>query len=534
MPRDVYNKDNQYGGYSMGTLILTADDTFFNMLEEEIRTILPEQTLLRAASCSDAQALMHTVQTILIDGRTPMDGIDALLANGAEVYEQTWFVVIGGNAQCNDNVMQLQLPIDRDSLSFFLTKPRFTREELHMQALAWRQAPRLELLPAVMEHLFSGILNAWVLSDRSMIIMAAYNMQYPELVHMTILPVLVKTIHQSKVTSSKFQSADDHRWFIHMFSTYVLPAPDAGLMIDRFNHKWAILLYADRESVTPDLLRQRCIDAAREAKRSGWLLSFYIGDVVAPEQLRDNWIKLESLAEQDVGYPERVIKLGEELWHDLAEIPDMAVWQFKMDEGKYEETLKLIRQYITSLAQSEALDERWMQGFRDRFLQILYHSIQIQGIPVSKVFVSQRGEAFQHPTASVPLLLGWIEDILNCCIAFQKNEQADTVVKRAQKYILQHLNMELNRDTIAVQVYVSGGYLGRIFKKELHMTIAEYVFAERMRLAANMLEQTDLSIMAISLNVGYSNFPYFSTLFKKYSGESPKEYRKHFRTVRKL
>ena len=61
------------------------------------------------------------------------------------------------------------------------------------------------------------------------------------------------------------------------------------------------------------------------------------------------------------------------------------------------------------------------------------------------------------------------------------------------------------------------------------MSISEYVFSERMRLAAQLLEMTDQYVTTIAVSVGYSNFPYFSTQFKKYSGETPVEYRKRFR-----
>ena len=52
---------------------------------------------------------------------------------------------------------------------------------------------------------------------------------------------------------------------------------------------------------------------------------------------------------------------------------------------------------------------------------------------------------------------------------------------------------------------------------------------ERMKLAAQLLEQTDQYVTSIAVRVGYSNFPYFSTQFKKYSGLTPVEYRNRMR-----
>ena len=71
--------------------------------------------------------------------------------------------------------------------------------------------------------------------------------------------------------------------------------------------------------------------------------------------------------------------------------------------------------------------------------------------------------------------------------------------------------------------------MGRLFKQELQLSISEYIFTERMKLAAQLLEQTDQYVTSIAVRVGYSNFPYFSTQFKKYSGLTPVEYRNRMR-----
>lgn len=45
----------------------------------------------------------------------------------------------------------------------------------------------------------------------------------------------------------------------------------------------------------------------------------------------------------------------------------------------------------------------------------------------------------------------------------------------------------------------------------------------------SVLEQSDMYVTSIALSVGFSNFPYFSTQFKKFSGLTPVEYRKKYR-----
>lgn len=51
----------------------------------------------------------------------------------------------------------------------------------------------------------------------------------------------------------------------------------------------------------------------------------------------------------------------------------------------------------------------------------------------------------------------------------------------------------------------------------------------RRQVPLSMLEQSDMYVTSIALSVGFSNFPYFSTQFKKFSGLTPVEYRKKYR-----
>ena len=66
------------------------------------------------------------------------------------------------------------------------------------------------------------------------------------------------------------------------------------------------------------------------------------------------------------------------------------------------------------------------------------------------------------------------------------------------------------------------------------MNLTEYIYQERMKLAAQLLEQTDQYVTSIALKVGFSNFPYFFTQFKKYSGLTPVEYRRKLQKAPEL
>ena len=89
---------------------------------------------------------------------------------------------------------------------------------------------------------------------------------------------------------------------------------------------------------------------------------------------------------------------------------------------------------------------------------------------------------------------------------------------------------------------VSRGHLCRLFKKHLHMTVIQYVNDAKLSYAARALLQSDVPIIEISEDIGFSSLSHFYRLFRSKYGVTPNEYRilgadrraKLFRTYRDI
>lgn len=102
------------------------------------------------------------------------------------------------------------------------------------------------------------------------------------------------------------------------------------------------------------------------------------------------------------------------------------------------------------------------------------------------------------------------------------------IVEECVTYILSNLdNPELSVNQLASHFYLNPIYLNRIFKREKSITIIQFIINEKMALAARLLKNTENSVVAIAEQVGYPNYSYFSTIFKKYYGCTPTQYRTH-------
>ena len=104
-------------------------------------------------------------------------------------------------------------------------------------------------------------------------------------------------------------------------------------------------------------------------------------------------------------------------------------------------------------------------------------------------------------------------------------QQYSLKIKSAVDYIKLHYNQEISRDIIAEHVGVSPNYISAIFKKEMGMTLVEYIKQVRIENAKQLLRGSDLRINEIADIVGFSDGYYFSRIFKELVGVTPTQYR---------
>ena len=109
----------------------------------------------------------------------------------------------------------------------------------------------------------------------------------------------------------------------------------------------------------------------------------------------------------------------------------------------------------------------------------------------------------------------------------ESDDQGSKALKRALEYIdHNYTNENISLNEVASQVKVSANYLSATFSQAMGKTFVEYVTARRMEKAKKLLKTTDKSSGEIAQEVGYKDPHYFSFVFKKTQGQSPREYRR--------
>ncbi len=103
--------------------------------------------------------------------------------------------------------------------------------------------------------------------------------------------------------------------------------------------------------------------------------------------------------------------------------------------------------------------------------------------------------------------------------------KAKDFIPRIQKYINENCQAELSLSLLSKEFMISGKYLSSIFKKTTGMNLKRYINMVRVKKAAIMLEQTEISIQDVSYLCGYNDCSYFTKIFKQLLGITPSEYR---------
>ncbi|MDA3846779.1 MAG: AraC family transcriptional regulator [Vallitaleaceae bacterium] len=100
-----------------------------------------------------------------------------------------------------------------------------------------------------------------------------------------------------------------------------------------------------------------------------------------------------------------------------------------------------------------------------------------------------------------------------------------SVVKKVSKYIHAHLSEVIRLNDVADYVDLSPNYFSSLFKREMGIAFADYLNQIRVKESQYLLETTDYSIVDIATATGFNNQNYFTTIFRKHTNTTPKQYR---------
>lgn len=132
-------------------------------------------------------------------------------------------------------------------------------------------------------------------------------------------------------------------------------------------------------------------------------------------------------------------------------------------------------------------------------------------------------------TGQFYILLAYLKQATGLMEEASETTSSASCVSKAARFIEQNYYIDIDVQTLCEYVNYSRSYLSRIFRQETGLTIPEYTNKIRMENAMELLRDTSLPLKEVATSVGINDTFYFSKLFKKHTGKTPRGYRLSFR-----
>lgn len=130
-------------------------------------------------------------------------------------------------------------------------------------------------------------------------------------------------------------------------------------------------------------------------------------------------------------------------------------------------------------------------------------------------------------------ITSWLIQFRDGCseiLSTRRQSYKEQLVKNVQEYIKRNLGTKLSLNQVADVFNFSPNYLSHLFSKVAKVNYVEYITEIKITTAKEMMARGEGRIYEISQKLGYESAFYFSKVFKKVTGISPREYMQQHQT----
>lgn len=245
--------------------------------------------------------------------------------------------------------------------------------------------------------------------------------------------------------------------------------------------------------------------------------------------LSKQYEKLQRMREGSLSVWNEVLYLSQfQVSHTVYENTELEVWKALLAEENADDLIARIREHIDEEQRKGMITRDFLCSLRMDLMQMVYSWLSERGIKAYALFSDIENEILvRNAVDGGKQMMEYSKNLVRKAIEYRKYvNKTDSVANQICMYIDAHYQEEIHRDQLAELVFLNTDYMSRIFKKEKGISISTYILQKRVDEAKKLLVQSNLPINTVSLYVGYSNFSYFTKMFKENTGYTPLEYRR--------
>ena len=105
---------------------------------------------------------------------------------------------------------------------------------------------------------------------------------------------------------------------------------------------------------------------------------------------------------------------------------------------------------------------------------------------------------------------------------------ASPLVARSLRYIKSNYTHKIKLSDIASELHVNPSYFSALFSQEMGRSFTDYILELRVNRARDLLKNTNMDIVDVAASSGFENQSYFTKIFRKITGLTPRHYRQNY------
>lgn len=294
------------------------------------------------------------------------------------------------------------------------------------------------------------------------------------------------------------------------------------------NHYVAVIL---NETSSDDQIKGKCTELIENCEKYLKCTTVcYIGSKLTIDMLAKKRVKLEEMDQNNYVLRSKVFLESD------AEIFNLK-YQYALDTDALREMfekreklqiINFLKSELELLVAKDSLDGSTMYSIHQDFMQIVYTFLYKKEIQAHKLFSDKIYQKLNlKADNSVFDMLKWVHFVTIKTIEYAEEvKKSESIIDKAKQYIRDHYKEDITRNDVAASVFLTHEYLAKMFKAETGIVIKDFINQCRIEKAKELLRNSSMSISMIASEVGFDNFSYFSTVFKKLTGASPLSFRK--------
>lgn len=321
------------------------------------------------------------------------------------------------------------------------------------------------------------------------------------------------------------------RFFMENIHSELLCGDPVNHTVVVWQHRDYYLLVTVCQNQKADVIQEKCGHLMEEFHRVFTAtITCCICDPCKITAFYRTLVHIRSIMDAAVVYYGRCFMAGQYMDNKKMEekLPEFGTLEALICERKKMELLSLLKSWMSERASVQRMNSRTLYRLKQEILQVVYTYLGRQGIPVQGLTSDealQAGE--QKATQSMTDMIRFVNLLMEKLFAYEDKVRGSfSLVEKINQYIRENYQKSIGRTEIAAEFFLAPEYVSKLYKKETGKSLKDAISEYRIEQAMLMLKRGDARVSDVAETVGFDNFTYFSTLFKKYTGMSPNQYKK--------